>query len=224
MKKRFLIFSLLLSTMFMCACGQKNEVNNNWDTGVFGDIDVNAEVVDNSDFNKEYDLNEFIDFEDKNSNSLDVFTEDTYRLYWNRKCESVELQMLDLINKSVEKETNYWIIYEIGAKNDINGIYLYKDLEDNLLMIKNEINISYETTGIEEDDIKAFKTQMAKLMVPIYAGVPYLTNYELNEIFNSVCNYLKNPIGSYAKTINGVTIEMFRDSNWCTVTLSGYTQ
>jgi len=227
MKKN--IFKILSISMglIMClsitGCSKENDVVNNWDTGTFGEIDLNQEVVDTNDFDVEYPINEYIDFSERNETKLNEFTEENFRIYYNRTCEDVELPVLDyVLNKKMFKKTDLYTVYSVAE--GVTGVYLYKNNSDKLIQIEVENNISYTQSGIEELDHNAYRKQIAELMPFIYGGVPFMKNYDLHILYEEICSLLNDDKAYYSKTINGVDIKIEREYNWCTLRLSGYNE
>lgn len=214
--KNKIIHIILLLTIIILVPGCSKKESNTWqDETNYGDINIEAEVVDTNDFDVEYEIDKYINFEEINSFDKNRLTNDNYRIYYNRVANQTGMNLLNLVGVQPEDKNGY-LLYD--ASYDAVGNYLYnnKDEKGNiyLKMIISEININ--TSGTEEE----YNQSIAKLMAPIHGGVPYLKKFDLNEIFVDMRDTFKNnEVSNYNKVFNGININAKREYNWVTITI-----
>ena len=210
MKKLFIFVSVF--AIFLTGCGLKEE--NNWQNASdFGDINVEATEVDRNDFDTKLDIDKYLTLSELNENDKNFLVNDNYRLFYNKIANQLDdLPLLVTYDANIE-ETGSYIVYDC-SKDEI-GNYLYNDEGGYMISIKSEIPFS-------SDDDEAYHHSLAKVMAPIYGGIPYLKKYDLNRIFLELENAFQEDKKSYSEEINGLSLTVKKDYNYVTVYITGY--
>lgn len=209
MKKKIFIFIPLISIL-ISGCGQ----TESWqDASSFGDINVEATEFDRNDFDEEYDIDKYLTLTELNENDKNFYVNDNYRLYYNKIADQIDdLPLLVVYDAEITEEDNRAIY---NCSKDEIGNYLYNDKEGYVTGIKSEITFS-------SDDDETYHKSLAKIMAPIYGGIPYLKNYDLNKIFLDLEESLTDNNGSYSTDFGNLHLSVQRDYHYVTILISGY--
>lgn len=203
MKK--IIFVLIVVLLFATGCG----INKEPEEVVFGDIDLNAEEVDRNDFKTSYEIDEVISFDEQNQSNKNEMSNENYRIYYNRVAKQLGLDLLYMTDAEITDEGQYTIY---GLSKGTTGNYLYNNENGNLKKIKSEINFSY-------NDSDEYKVAVAKLMAPVFGGIPYMKKFDLNTVYLELLEAMKDENCLYRYEFNGITLQAQRDYSWVTLNI-----
>lgn len=204
MKKR--IFCLLFTTVIILSgCGSSSQIDD-WNSATeFGDINIYAEEADRDDFDEVYDIDNYLVIEELNTNDKSTLSNDNYRVYYNRVAEQTGLELLYNYEVTSTQKDNT-VIYDYSKGYICN--YLYNNTDEHIKMIRSEM--SFNTYENEEE----YKQEVAKFMAPIYAGVPFLKKFDLNEIYAGMVDTFHDEKATYQTSFNGISITAKRDNWW----------
>lgn len=200
-QKKTLRNALMISLIAVCltGCGDKNE----WGEDVtFGDVDVEAEVVDQNDFDVEWEIDHYISFTEQNQSET-PYTFDNYRLYYNKVADQLGLMLLKEYEMTSESSQEESIVYQFSDS-----------ISNNYLTVQNGkvtvVNFEYSADFYDEEN---YNLHIAECMPAIYGGVPYLKKYDLNKIFLELSESLEKERGMYSTEFNGISIVAKREYN-----------
>jgi len=192
-------------------CGVSS-VDSWQDVTEFGDININAEVVDTNDVDTEYEIDEYIKISELNNTKMDLATVDSLRIYYNRIAEQFGVPYLSAtgyeteeINESITK-----YVYE----EDGTGAYINADAQTGV------VSNAYFEIMFNDNNEELFRTSVGRLMSPVYGFIPNMKKYDLNEAYLGICDAMEDEKGKYEYEFNGIKLEMQRDYGYVYVTIT----
>lgn len=205
MRKRFLIPVFII--VLLTGCGNNTAT---WqDATKFGDIDIEASIVDTNDVEDECKIDEYVNIVELNETPLDKLNIETFSLPYNQIAEQCGLEYIKTY--SIKPEVKYsQKIYTITQ--DYYGLEVRADES------KNTITSLFSQVLIEDDyGTEKYYEAMNRILAPIMGGVPNMKKYDLNKIYFEIVESMKETGGEYETSYNGIKITLSRDYNWVSI-------